>query len=468
MPADAQTSIDDRPKLQTDQPLVNSQSIFSSFTNPLAVTPVWSFSSFENYQSNVNILTVDNGLVYVEVFGDSPTRSVYCLNADTGNDVWSNSVGGYNYFDYYVVSNGYVFAGEVVGKNGVIACLNATDGQQVWSYVNGTGFGIPIVVGGIVYGDTSNDSSSSLLYAFNASTGSILWERPSPPSMQTFPNSLITSDGRVFAIGDGLIYAFDAYTGENLWNNTTPAQVNSFTTDGSRVYVGSNNVGILAFNASNGSVAYNYPIDSSIVSMVVANNNVYAECGNGYVYAINSLDGKLVWRYSTSSNINSALSINGYFYVCTTSSLSCLDAYNGALVWDFKESSLISPTYSDGIIYVGEGGYGFFAPQIQHSLYALDATTGKILWSYSLSNIELSCTVYGGTVYVAADYVTHLSPDNTGSGAVYALKPLIASLQLLPVTLWESTVLALRITVVIAVIAILTVVFVPRKKLRRR
>lgn len=253
-----------------------------------------------------------------------------------------------------------------------------------------------------------------------------------------------------------------------MWNNTTPTQVNSFTTDGSKVYVGSNNIGILSFNASNGSIVFNYPIDSSIVSIIAANKNIYAECGNGYVYAINSLNGKLAWSYPTNSGINSALSVNGYLYVCITSSLNCLDAYNGALVWNFKESSLISPTYSNGIIYAGEGGYGFFASQIQHSLYALDATTGKILWSYSVSNIELTCTIYGGIVYVAAGYVTHLSPDNIGSGAVYALKPLIASLPLLPVTLWESTILAIRIAAVIAVIAILIVVFVPRKKLRPR
>ena len=444
----------------------SEDSVGNFAVNILSPTPLWSFNSFENYQTNVNILTVNKGLVYVEVFDDSSASSIYCLNAVTGNAVWSSTAGAYNYVDHYVVSNDYVFAGEVVGEDGVLTCLNATNGYQIWSYVNGTGFGIPIVVGGVVYGDTSNGSSSSLLYAFNASTSAILWERSCPPT-QTLASSLIASDGRVFATGDGLIYAFNAYTGENLWNNTTPTQVNLFTTDGSRVYVGSNNVGILAFNASNGSIEYNYPINSSIESMIVANKDVYAECDNGYVYAINSLDGKLAWRYSTNSSINSALAIDGYLYVCTASSLNCLDAYNGALVWNFEESSLASPTYSDGIIYAGEGGYGFFASQIQHSIYALDATTGKILWSYSFSNIQLTSAVYEGTVYVAADYVTRLSSDNIGSGAVYALKPLIASLPLLPVTLWESTVLATRIAAVIAVMAIATVVFVPRKKLRR-
>ena len=71
--------------------LDNSQTIVGSFvTNPLAVTSLWTFNSFENYQTNVNILTVNDGLVYALVFDDTNVKIAYCLNAATGNQVWSN------------------------------------------------------------------------------------------------------------------------------------------------------------------------------------------------------------------------------------------------------------------------------------------------------------------------------------------------------------------------------------------
>jgi len=440
--------------------------------NILSPTALWKFDSFANYQTDVSTPIVINGLIYVAVNGDSDARTLYCLNASTGNEVWNSLTNVFAAFDIYTVSAAYVLSGNVAqlyadssATEGIISCLNAVDGHQLWTYTNGTGFGVPILADGVVYDEASENANSGAVYALNVSNGAVIWESPGPIRSIFDENSLIVSGGEVYAIGDdGPISAFDACTGKNVWNYTMSIQVSSFTTDGSRIYVGSETGEILALNGSNGSVVYDNQIGSPIESMITANNSVYTACSNGDIYAFDSSNGKLEWHYSTGSSVNSALSVDGYLYVSTNSGLSCLEGYNGNAVWSFKLSSAANPAYSDGIIYVGEGGPEFFSSNIQHSFYALDATTGKILWSYSFPYVEFGFAVYRGTLYIGADYVTNLSPDNIGSGAVFAVKPIISSLPLLPVTLWEATVSALRVASVVALIVVLVVVFLPRKK----
>jgi len=151
--------------------LVNSQSDVADFAaNILGPTPLWRFNSFANYQTDVSIPTVINGLVYAVVNGDSDVRILCCLNASTGNEMWTAPTNVFDTFDVYTVASGYVFRGSAVqlyadsaGTKGVITCLSGVDGHQLWTYVNGTGFGTPIFAGGIVYDDTINNAKGGAL-----------------------------------------------------------------------------------------------------------------------------------------------------------------------------------------------------------------------------------------------------------------------------------------------------------------
>ncbi len=102
------------------------------------------------------------------------------------------------------------------------------------------------------------------------------------------------------------------------------------------------------------------------------------------------------WNYTTGSVIYGApTENNGIVYVGSTDhKLYALDALTGALKWSFttgNEITFSSPAISNSVVYVGS---------IDGKLYALNALTGALKWSFTTGNeIESSPTVVNGLVY---------------------------------------------------------------------
>ena len=73
-----------------------------------------------------------------------------------------------------------------------------------------------------------------------------------------------------------------------------------------------------------------------------------------------------------------------------------LDAETGELLWSFETQDVIrsSPTVTDGAVYVGSN---------DNHVYALDRETGELLWRYDTGDwVQYSPPVRDGVVYVAA------------------------------------------------------------------
>jgi len=74
-----------------------------------------------------------------------------------------------------------------------------------------------------------------------------------------------------------------------------------------------------------------------------------------------------------------------------------LNATTGALIWTYKTGSwvLSSPAVADGVVYVGS---------LDDHVYALNATTGALVWKYKTDNVvDSSPAVAGGVVYVGSE-----------------------------------------------------------------
>ena len=88
-----------------------------------------------------------------------------------------------------------------------------------------------------------------------------------------------------------------------------------------------------------------------------------------------------------------------------------LDASTGDLIWSYETGNevLSSPEVSGGVVYVGSE---------DNRVYALDASTGELIWSYETGDRVLSSPeVSGGVVYVGSDdarlYALDASPNTT-------------------------------------------------------
>ena len=110
--------------------------------------------------------------------------------------------------------------------------------------------------------------------------------------------------------------------------------------------------------------------------------------------------GTLLWSYETGSRVESSPAVSGgVVYVGSGDNhLYALDASTGDLLWSYEMGDNVylesSPAVSGGVVYVGSD---------DNHLYALDASTGDLLWSYKTgAYVESSPAVSGGVVYVGS------------------------------------------------------------------
>jgi len=483
---------------------------FSSASPSASVSQLWKYTP---QLSIISSPVLANGFVYISdgSYGGG-TQSIHCLNALTGTEVWRH-IGR---FATFVVANGKMYVGESVQGSsnsfgGVIACLDASTGVQLWNYSAGTGFTTPVVSGDMVFASgfdytVSTDANIGFIYAFNSSTGEKLWNFLGLVGTRFDSNSLVLEDAILYAKSTSYssqdaswhsgIYAFNAYTGEELWNYTTSGQFGSLLAANHNLYVSSNFVnttnyldaeksggyiyegGVFALDGLNGTLLWNYPINSSVNIPIIMNNTIYAVSGNGILYALSALYGGVVWSYNAGTGLGSLASINGYLYVGSSSGVYCFNANDGTVIWnfvasDFAASSPTLSTYTDGIIYVGWNGPMFFSPVTEHNFYALSASNGEKLWSYTIGyTITSSPTIQNGTVYISGSFVTLKSPDYESSGVVLALKPSVASLPLPPLPTPTQPVfeflplIILVVSVAVTVVAVVVAVVYWKKRKR--
>jgi serine/threonine-protein kinase len=105
------------------------------------------------------------------------------------------------------------------------------------------------------------------------------------------------------------------------------------------------------------------------------------------------------WSFQAGLFIRSSPVVaNGLIYVGSDDhSLYALDTSTGHKRWSFQTGDIIksSPAVANGLIYVGSS---------DHSLYALDAATGEKRWSFQTDNaIKSSPVVANGQLYIASE-----------------------------------------------------------------
>jgi len=151
----------------------------------------WTFPNPKITHVGVDHAIVDTAPViangYLYIADANGYSSFYCLNASTGQQLWSSSSAASS--PVVSVSDGIAYVDIDAG----IAALNASTGAQIWNVTtqNTTELGGgPFVIGnGVLY-----TQSYSALYALNLTTRAQIWE-------YTYPNNAIAGGLPAFADG---------------------------------------------------------------------------------------------------------------------------------------------------------------------------------------------------------------------------------------------------------------------------
>ena len=155
---------------------------------------------------------------------------------------------------------------------------------------------------------------------------------------------------------------------------------------------------------------------------------VYAT-SNTNLYAFTAAAGAMIWRFKTSCTISSPVVARGVVFVTTSggdmascdqpgkgSRVYALKASTGRVIWsssaDNRETGFTTPVLANGVVYVAGGTYF-----CRGGVYAFKASTGSMLWTSKPSSFCSLPIVSDGTVY-AASGDGHLYAFHASQGSI--------------------------------------------------
>lgn len=215
------------------------------------------------------------------IFG-SFDENIYCLDADTGTEIWTISSGSYINGTPAIQGDTLVYG----GCDGYIHCISLKR-QQV---INSINLENPIpasaaLVGNHAYlGHYGND-----FLCVNLTTSKIIWtyhDRSSP----YFSSPAVDAGRVIFGGRDKRVHCVERATGEPIWEFSTRGKVDSSPVICSdKVIVGSNDGRLYMLRLSDGTRLWQYDLGDAITSSpAIANGLVVIGCEDGKVYAFTS------------------------------------------------------------------------------------------------------------------------------------------------------------------------------------
>jgi outer membrane protein assembly factor BamB len=254
----------------------------------------------------------------------------------------------------------------------VTYALDAHDGAVRWQRETGcevaaipfADYAQPILAGGLLYSGS---------FALDPQDGSVRWRLP--------PNSSpgAVGHGMLYAYSEEFVYALDADSGRLRWQYVfDDVAGDDRASAGNIVYVSDLNFEVTAFTASSGKKVWSrYIANFSSISAGCGTSLIYVGAGLA-LYALDAATGKQIWAYQTGGRAYPSMaSCAGDALFFTGDSIYAVNAVSGVRRWQTSVGAYLTftaPTLVDGILFVGETG------SVNGVLYALSASTGKVLW----------------------------------------------------------------------------------------
>lgn len=378
----------------------NSTSYTVSASPEVVIIQAWNYTTTSSFGAP----TVVSGYIFI---GDS-SNSLLALNATNGAVIWDFRTEGFVSASP-TAANGVVYAGD---NSGNLYAINASTGTEIWKYTSWGFPGTPTVADGRVY--VRLGSISSNVYCLNASNGNEIWNYTTQGSI-SYP---VVEGGYVYISSgqpDNNIYALNASTGAKIWNFTTGLSPSYPIVSENTLYVdiGDNDHVVYALDALSGIQKWNYTTNSSTGSMyVVAGDTIYISCASGTVYTLNALTGNKMWSYITEGPIGwNPIVLGNILYVAsggsTDGNVYALDTSTGSLIWKRNVG-----TYW---YYLAVGKDTVYIIEKDGNVYALDALTGAEIWDYQVAGY--GWLIIGQYIYIFSTY----SSGSSSMSTIYAL-----------------------------------------------
>jgi outer membrane protein assembly factor BamB len=320
----------------------------STVNIPDVVSPLWSFDTKEHNSQYTGTCTaaIADGIAY---FGEG--SKIFAVDASSGAQIWNNSLGGLDHYASPAVGESLAY---FHCSNGKLYAVWKSNGTEKWN-VSGLSSGdrayeSPILVNDSVF------VVSSTIFAINATTGIIIWQKFSGGTLTA---STPAYRDNVLYYGTGSSYTVRAVRADNgnlLWETGTLAS-QTFSSPGlgsDRLFISTYvPCNLYALGLSDGHILWNQSTGIADSSPAVSDDKVYLP-GRAYAQAT----GNLIWDKNTGASETSAI-ISGNRMLCVNGTkLASLDKDTGSIIWE-EEAHVSnglyagSPSITDGIVLIG-------------------------------------------------------------------------------------------------------------------
>ena len=205
--------------------------------------------------------------------------------------------------------------------------------------------------------------------------------------------------------GDGEVIALSAGRRKVRWRLHIGASESSPVVVGNRLYLGDWLGNVYAIDKRHGRIVWTAHTGGAVKGAVaVSGNRVYAGSYDGHLYAFDARNGRLVWRASSQPRLfgtgrfySTPAAAYGRVYIGSTDGkVYSFGATSGTIRWSHSTGGYVygSPAIWHELVLIGS---------YDHWFYALDAATGNLRWRFKANGpISGSGTVINGIVYFAS------------------------------------------------------------------
>jgi outer membrane protein assembly factor BamB len=266
--------------------------------------------------------------------------------------------------------------------------------------------------------------SGTIEYGEDCGAGSMKWRFKTGNIVSS--SASFSSDGSVMYIGsrDGSLYALRTSDGKLVWKTPSEHAVDVIpaVSDNMVVY-GSSSARLTAVNPIDAKPIWSFNAKDGVFqsSPLIVGDRVFSGGGGHFVRSFEKATGKLVWERELGMWVQSSVAHrNGVIYIGSDAGfLVAYDASSGREMWKFaarmpgepdeelaaasdpkitpdghRSNILSTPRFQDNLVFI---------TSIAGMIYAVNADTGKEVWSFLGERIVTDTKVSNGVLYTHSD-----------------------------------------------------------------
>ena len=307
--------------------------------------------------------------------GLSQQGVLVCVERSTRKQLWKFGDSEVKFiYSTPVVHDGKVYFGEGLhtDKDCKLYCLNAFTGEPVWTFTaKSHNEGPPCIADGKVYFSAGDDG----LYCLDAATGKEVWHCPGKEQLLHIDTPVIVHEGKLYA-GSGYntfaVFCLDAATGKEVWKIET-----SLRSFGSPVISGKQVIYGL------GSGALTTDLSTEEEKDKQGRDKPRETVAAGMVLSLDRLTGKEAWKFELSRSVHTQICADAgaIYFASRNAKLYGLNRDTGKMIWtiDLGTPMVSGPT----IATFSRGRYtaALFTCTQDGRVYCHDPKDGKIHWT---------------------------------------------------------------------------------------